>query len=381
MPVDLFARTRPDSELHPNFLLVRDDVRNSPARDMLREVTSEMDDPDGNLVEQFQTTGFDARTFEVYLHAMLRAEGHSIDRSHDRPDFLIERDGVRVAVEAVTSNPQPVPEYQPYQAVGAPTASDMAGIVHYLTNEVQIRMGSPIYSKLKKRYWDLPHVRGLPFVIAFQPFHAPGSLGLSSTSLANLLMGIEHSHRFVDGRLVVEASPIAEHIGSKRIPSGFFASAGAEHISAVLFCNAGTIPKFNRLGRQAGYSPGTVRLIRHGTCLDHDPDSPVHDIFAYEVAARGSPVEPWRDGAVIIHNPHAAIPLPAEWFGAMCEEALGDGGTVVTTKRDRLLPFRSLTTVAPGDAPDSLIRYNIELALARLRQEQRLSSGGWHARL
>jgi hypothetical protein len=375
MAVNLFANMRPDDELHPSFLQVRDDPRNGPAREMLHQVTSTLDDPDGNLVEQFQTTGFDARTFEVYLYALLRSEGHAIDRTHDRPDFLIERDGIKVAVEAVTSNPASSSTYQPYQAFGTPPAADMAGIIHHLTNEVQIRMGSPIYTKLKKRYWDLPHVRGLPFVIAFQPFHAAGSLALSSTALANLLMGIEHTHRYERGELVVEAHSIAEHRGSKSIPSNFFKSEGAEHISGILFCNAGTIPKFNRLGQQAGYAPGMVRLIRHGACLDHDPNSAVHDIFAYEVAARNSPVEPWRDGAVMIHNPHAAIPLPEGWFGAMCEEALGENGTVITTKRDRLLPFRSLTSVAQGNASDELIQYNINLALARLRQEQQLSPG------
>lgn len=80
---------------------------------------------------QFQTAGFDALTFEVYLHAMLRAEGHSIDRGHDRPDFLTERNGLRVTVEAVTTNPQPVPRYQPYQAVGSPSTPNMAGIVQF----------------------------------------------------------------------------------------------------------------------------------------------------------------------------------------------------------------------------------------------------------
>lgn len=76
-----------------------------------------MADPDGNLVEQFQTRGFDARTFEIYLHALFTEAGHVIDRSHDRPDFMITRDGLTVAVEAVTANPQPSKAYQPYEPV------------------------------------------------------------------------------------------------------------------------------------------------------------------------------------------------------------------------------------------------------------------------
>jgi hypothetical protein len=39
---------------------------------MLREVYAEFPDPDGNFVEQFQTSGLDARTFELFLFAMFK---------------------------------------------------------------------------------------------------------------------------------------------------------------------------------------------------------------------------------------------------------------------------------------------------------------------
>lgn len=372
MSLDLFTTDRPDAALHPDFLKVRDDPRNAPARALFAKVAEQMEDPDGNLVEQFQTFGFDARTFEIYLQALFRSEGLTIDRSQPRPDFILERDGVRVAVEAVTSNPTPTGVYQSYEAIGHPPATDIAGVVHHLQNEVQIRMGSALYSKLQKKYWELPHIRGLPFVIAFQPFHEAGSLGLSSTSLANLLMGLEHHHRFENGRLIVEARPINEHRGSKTIPSAFFTAPGAENISAILFCNAGTVPKFNRLGVQEGLAVGSARLVRYGTCYDHTPHSAVHAIFAYEVGARNAPTEPWRDGAVVIHNPHAVVPLPDEWLGAMSEEAL-EGGTVVTTWRDPFLPYRSLTQVMPGDTPDHAVRTCVSDALGMLRLEQSLA--------
>ena len=374
MSLDLFATDRPNATLHPDFVKVRDDPRNAPARAMMTRVAERMEDPDGNLIEQFQTFGFDARTFEIYLDALFRSEGHTIDRSQHRPDFMIERDGVRVAVEAVTSNPTPNGIYQRYEAIGGPPLTDMAGIVHHLRNEVQIRMGSALYSKLQKRYWELPHLRGLPFVIAFQPFHEAGSLGLSSTSLANLLMGLEHQHRFENGRLIVEAKPVTEHKGSKTIPSSFFTLPGAENISAILFCNAGTVPKFNRLGVQDGLAAGSVRLVRHGTCYDHTPNSAVHAIFAYEVGSLDAPTEPWRDGAVVIHNPHATVPLPQEWLGAMSEEAL-EGATVVTTWRDHFLPYRSLTQVMTGNTSDRAVRKCIIDAFKLLRLEQSLAHG------
>ena len=86
-----------------------------PSRAALREVAATMHDPDGNFVQQFQTPGFDARTFELYLQALFTEAGYNIDRSHDRPDFLIMRDNLNVAVEAVTANPPPQQDYQPYE--------------------------------------------------------------------------------------------------------------------------------------------------------------------------------------------------------------------------------------------------------------------------
>ena len=39
------------------------------------------EDADGNLIEQFQTSGFDARIWELYLFAALSEAGYGIDRS------------------------------------------------------------------------------------------------------------------------------------------------------------------------------------------------------------------------------------------------------------------------------------------------------------
>lgn len=61
-------------------------------------------DADGNFVEQFQTHGFDARVFELYLQAYFETLDGHVERPA-RPDFLVTCGGVTVAVEATTSNP------------------------------------------------------------------------------------------------------------------------------------------------------------------------------------------------------------------------------------------------------------------------------------
>lgn len=360
MPIDLFATLRPDADLHPQFLKTRDDLQMAPARAMLRDVTATMEDPDGNLVEQFQTYGFDARTFEIYLQALFQEAGHAIDRSHDRPDFLISRDGLTVAVEAVTANPPPTRDYQPYQLVPATRPRTRDEVFQYLKHEVAIKFGSPLYSKLQKRYWELPHVAGRPFVIAIETFHG-GALQHSATSVSQYLYGVDHSYRFDDaGYLVVEGETIKEHVGSKTIPSNFFGQPGAEHVSAVLFCNAGTVPKFGRIGQQGAHRSADVRMVRYGTCLDLDPNATEPEQFAYEVGDPDVPPEPWRDGSVLIHNPNALRPLPAEWLGAGGEENLQPGGTVALTWKDPFQPFESLTMMFPGHTPDDAMWQQID---------------------
>lgn len=143
-----------------------------------------MADPDGNFAEQFQTHGFDSRTFEIYLQALFVEAGHVVDRSHDRPDFLISKDGLTVAVEAVTADPPPNKDYTPYVPIYRDPPKSPSEAINYFRNEVAIKFGSPLYRKLKKEYWKLAHVAGKPLIIPIESFHGEASLTISSTNLS-----------------------------------------------------------------------------------------------------------------------------------------------------------------------------------------------------
>ena len=365
MSVDLFARIQPDSELHPQFLQVRDTFSQAPARTMLEQVARGMDDPDGNLAQQFQTHGFDARTFEIYLQAMLVDEGHAVDRTNRQPDFIVEKNGVRAAIEAVTANPTPDGTYKPYIPYHrSPRTREEA--VEHLRNDVAMQFGSPLYTKLKKRYWLQPHIAGIPLILGVENFHE-GALSISSTALSEYLFGIHHRSKIDPaGNLVVEADPAGMLTrGAKEMPSGFFDLEGAENVSAVLFSNAGTIAKFNRMGHQGPYR-GDLRMLRSGTCYDWRPNAAAPGLFAYEVGDPAEGAEPWREGTVLIHNPRAVRPLPAEWLGAMAEENL-ENGTVVSLMRDVFQPYASRTTIMPGSTPNRLFDKEAERQIAALR--------------
>jgi hypothetical protein len=341
----LFTPLRPAAELHPQFRGLSTSPMHAPARDMMQAVFADFHDADGNFVEQFQTSGFDARTFELYLHALFKEQGWAIDRSRPRPDFCLTKSGVEICVEATTAN-QAGGATQPYNLT--PPERTPTEIRSYLAHEVPIRLGSPLFSKLQKKYWELPHVAGRPLIFAIENFQAAGSLSYSSSTLASYLFGLRQRwYHDDDGNLIIEPDQIAVHrIPGKEIPSGFFFQPDTQHVSAVFFSNSGTAPKFNRMGHEGPFHSDSVRMIRYGTCYRDDPNSALPAPFVYEVGD-GEWQETWREGTTLIHNPNALHPVPAGLLGAGAEERL-EGGRIVSTIADPFHPYGSLTMNFPG---------------------------------
>lgn len=364
--VDFFTPVRPESDLHPQFLNLRDRPSYAPARGILLELSAEFEDPDGNFVEQFQTTGFDSRTFEIYLFALFKENGFAINRSYPHPDFFLEKNGQTVFVEAVTANPTPSGGPSPYVPIpkDRPPEEQLA----YLRHEIPIRFGSPLFSKLQKGYWRLPHVGEHPLIFAIQSFHGDGSLLISSTPLAQYLFGLSH-HWYNDssGKLIISTDPIDDHrLGEKKIPSGFFSQPDAEYISAILFSNSGTAAKFNRIGHEGKYHSDTVRMIRYGTCYRFDPDSDIPAPFVYEVGD-GEMNETWREGSVLIHNPHCLHPIASDFIGTGAEERLEED-QIVTTLNEPFFPYSSMTMNFEGDTPTRVLQKTVDKIAAELLQ-------------
>ena len=106
-PVDLFTPGVPESKLNEKFKTIATAPGSAPARHLLQQFFSLLPRPDGNFIRDFQTTGFDARIWELFLFAFGVKTGFKVDRSFDRPDFLFSADcnGKQAWIEAVTSNP------------------------------------------------------------------------------------------------------------------------------------------------------------------------------------------------------------------------------------------------------------------------------------
>ena len=128
-----------------------------------------------------------------------------------------------------------------------------------------------------------------------------------------------------DGSLLVRAVPNASHtFASKRVPSGFFDLPGAENVSAVLFSNAGTISKFDRMGVVAGFVPADHTYFRVGFKYNPDPNAVHPTPFSEDVGA-ATYSEFWPDELQIFHNPNATIPLPRDWLTGLAQHFFTDG--------------------------------------------------------
>jgi hypothetical protein len=325
--------------MHPSFRKVLEAAGYEPSRVKMQEVYGRMGDRDGNFRQQFQTEGFDARVWELYLYAAFSDAGYVIDTDQAVPDFILSRGDLEWAVEATTANPR----------AGDPRRlpSEPSQLLAYLSDELPIRLGSPLFSKLTKDYPALPHVAGKPFVIALQCFTTEDSLFLSETTITTYLFGRRAiGERRADGTLAVRYEDVGEHrAGDKTIPSGFFRQPGTDTVSAVLFSNSGTVAKFGRMAFQEGVRGEVIAMHRRGSRYVHDPDADEPAAFSYEV---GSRYEPWAEGLVFIHNPGACHPLPADALPGAAHYRLEDG--FITMVAPSFHAFMSQTvTVTAGD--------------------------------
>ena len=319
----LFVAGVAPAKLNPHLKLLVDAPSYHPTRNMLDLIYQDFEDPDGNFLQQFQTTGFDARLFELYLFAYFSKSGFEVDRTHPSPDFIVTHDGVTVSVEATTVNPS---QGNLFTGQSLPSKLDARELAHFQNEELPIRFGSPLFSKLKNRYWELEHCQGRPFILAIQAFFNEESLTSADNGLAQYLYGQRTTAGWTtEGNLELHTDIVESHrYGDKTIPSNFFGQPDTKYVSAVVFTNNGTHAKFTRMGYQQGFGIEHFDVSRSGYCHNSDPDAMDPTYFEYSLAEPPL-VESWGQGLVVNHNPNALFPLPRGYFPEALEAYIEDG--------------------------------------------------------
>ena len=334
-PVDFFAPIVPEARLNPTFRILLKDPRYAPARELIQAMMRFYEDADGNFIEQFQTGGFDPRVWELYLFATFTELGFAHEEGAAVPDLLLTGPSGRLAIEATTVNPP--------QQGDVPKPANLTEARAYIENYLPIKLARALTRKLyhKTRYWTVPGVEGIPFLIALQDFHAPQAMSRIIMPVTEYVFGVRHS--IVNGKRRIER--LHQHVyGRSHEPSHFFGLPESENVSAVMLNPIGTIPKFNRIGFVAGFGDRRIKMthcgIRRG---EIDPDGPGPLPFSRDVHAP-SYAEKWVEGTVILHNPSARIPLDPELIPGANHEFLQPDGSILSMLPE-FQPYSSGTVI------------------------------------
>lgn len=306
-PFGIFVAKVPEHKQNRYLKMLLNDPTYYPAKVAMEELAHWFEDPDGIFIRGLQGNEFNSRLFELYLQAAFYELDFTIDHSHPQPDYLLSKGGMIVAVEAATVaelEGEEDPSDQPIEE------TTLSALLEHVENAMPFRFQRTLAKKVRHRpeplglpYWDLPHTKGHPFVIAIHDYSKVMSMATSQGSLQKFLYGLE----LVDGKMV----PVERHeYEGRTISSNFFAQPRNRHVSAVMLATGATLPKFNRMGRLAGVRSNTSMAAVYGMRTDaegnlHPFKSIVEDRDYHEA---------WHDGIFMFHNPNAATPLPPELF-------------------------------------------------------------------
>ena len=170
--MNLFDPVVEEGRFHQHFRALLHPLRKNDREEFLRWADG-FPDRDGKLIQEFQVS-FNSVFWEVYLFAVFKAYGFTLDWTHRSPDFLITAGAHQFTVEAVTAN----------AATGKPnewdktySPKDFAEFnIDKLNKEAMVRLSNAILSKYRKYTTDyavMPHVKRRPFVLAVGPFEQP----------------------------------------------------------------------------------------------------------------------------------------------------------------------------------------------------------------
>lgn len=322
--VDFFEPAVDASRFHPAFRILLEDRRYSAAREIIKAMMRYHNDVDGNFVQKFQTAGWDALLWELYLFATFTELGFVRVGEAAAPDFVFRGNEGGLAIEATSVNPSTTDL--------ARVPSEPEAFKTYLENYIPIRLSTALRGKLnhKPSYWEQSNVKDLPFCIAVQDFHLDGAMRYIVHAATEYVFGVRHW--IENGVRKIERIHMHRY-GKKRAQSGFFDLDKAENVSAVIINPQGTVAKFNRLGVIAGFGDSKVKLVRVGYKRnDSKIESPYPTKFK-EVVDHNSK-ENWVEGMVVLHNPNAKTPLNPDIIPGACHEFLQPDGTIMSILPD-----------------------------------------------
>jgi len=276
--------------------------------------------PDPNWASDCQTQNLHTRLWEVLLLASFREQGLLVEQPKESPDFRIKnRSGCEAWIEAVTANPK-----SRFNHVGASPSNPPIDKNERLLGAAAVRFAKTLGNKLQRNYHSLPHVLNKPFIIAIADFHAPSSMVWSREALISYLYGSVPEITVKNGIKVAHLSPVTHLLGKSSFPAGLFHDKRNRGLSAIIFSNACTISKLNRVAISAGAQAPNFKYVRVGEFYDRTPGALKGVPFCLEITSKEyrslwpQGYEPWSAELEVFHNPLANCPTPNSLLPEAC---------------------------------------------------------------
>jgi hypothetical protein len=137
-----------------------------------------------------------------------------------------------------------------------------------------VRFTKTLRGKLQRNYNKLDHAKGRPFALAIANFRESGSMVWSLQALPTYLYGLRADVEGDDQQRRAIGIPIASLTGKFSIPACVFRDSDLAHLSAVIFSDAATLGKFNRMGFLAGWRPPGLSMTRRGILFERTQGAP-----------------------------------------------------------------------------------------------------------
>lgn len=309
---DIYKQIVKDERLHETYKLLVENILFQPARAIVENIAATMADKDGNFIQQFQSDGFDARLWEIFLHIFLTENGFELVNDVDRPDYHVKKKEFDFFIEASLSAEKNDEVFSKDFITEAIAKGDLP-VQQQLINYYVMRMGSVLFSKLNKKYWELDWVKDKPLLLAITPAHNYLAGFLPDAKIIEYLYGIRKVVNITDkGVEHVEDITVKDHqFNDKVIPSNFFGQPDVENISAIIFTNNSDIHKFNRMAIQSGLGRKDLVSVRSGFMYDATEGAKAKE-FTYQVSNDSK--ENWCESVSVFHNPNAKIKLDKNAF-------------------------------------------------------------------
>lgn len=339
---DIFTHIVPEEKLSNLFICLDKSKILNPAKEIIKSIAEEIQDKDGNFVEQFQTTGFDARLWEMFLFKFFQENNFEFVNEKNRPDFHLRKEIIDFFVEASISNEKEGDKYGKNYIQKAIKENDLA-IQKELVEYYVVRMGSVLFSKLQKKYWELDWVKNKPLIIAISPFHNYIAKFLPDAKIMEYLYGIKYETELTEkGLFIKDIKTVENHTHlAKDIPSNFFSQENVENISAIIFTNNADLHKFNRMGYQKGLSKENIIMSRSGISYNSEENSTGKE-FTYDVKP-GEYRENWSESVTIFHNPNAKNKLAPNLFSNIRQIWLKENGRLGGNEIPENFVYQSVT--------------------------------------